>query len=267
MAEWLATINLSNSDTWTYELKTLPRVKGRSANVIITEYDLPRKTIEPHDVIVVNGKVYYTNFGEQFLGTLDPKTGKTGEYAMAVVPQGLAGRQSRPRHRQGRQSAHRHDVPGARSPSSIRRPRNSSTGSFRPSALKDDSQLNMITNRADVDGKVWINDAGPSTLFRLDLNTGKFQEIDPMASLPGGRAAGYSIYDVRANSKNNAYVTDFQKNYLVKIDAETLKTTAYQTGSPLTRNRRGRIDEFRTGSSSPSIAATRSRCSTPRPRR
>jgi streptogramin lyase len=113
-----------------------------------------------------------------------------------------------------------------------------------PERVKDDSQLNMITNRADVDGKVWINDAGPSTLFRLDLATGKFQEMDPMASLPGGRAAGYSIYDVRADSRNNAYVTDFQKNYLVKIDAETLKTTAYQTGSPQTRNRRGRIDEF-----------------------
>ncbi len=32
-AEFLATINLSKSDTWSYDLKTLPRVKGRSTNV------------------------------------------------------------------------------------------------------------------------------------------------------------------------------------------------------------------------------------------
>ena len=67
---------------WSYELKTLPRVKGRGTNVIITEYDLPRQTIEPHDVIVVDGTVWYTNFGEQFLGKLDPKTGKHTEFAM-----------------------------------------------------------------------------------------------------------------------------------------------------------------------------------------
>src|SRR5919205_259173 len=60
-AEFLASINLSKSDNWSYELKTLPRVKGRSANVIITEYDLPRPTIEPHDVIVIDGDVWYTN--------------------------------------------------------------------------------------------------------------------------------------------------------------------------------------------------------------
>src|SRR5438132_456168 len=78
----LATINLSSSMKHEFELKTLPRVKGRGTNVVITEYDLPRPTIEPHDVIIVNGEAWYTNFGEQFLGKIDPKTGKHTEYAM-----------------------------------------------------------------------------------------------------------------------------------------------------------------------------------------
>ena len=52
-AEYLATINLSEVPRWEYELKTLPRVTGRGTHVVITEYDLPRPTIEPHDVIVV----------------------------------------------------------------------------------------------------------------------------------------------------------------------------------------------------------------------
>ena len=72
-AEWLATINVSQGP-WQYDLKTLPRVKGRGTHVLITEYDLPRKTIEPHDVIVdAQGQVWYSNFGEMFLGKLDPE--------------------------------------------------------------------------------------------------------------------------------------------------------------------------------------------------
>ena len=51
-AEYLATINLSATDSWEYPLKTLPRPTGRATHVIVTEYDLPRPTIEPHDVIV-----------------------------------------------------------------------------------------------------------------------------------------------------------------------------------------------------------------------
>jgi virginiamycin B lyase len=241
-AEYLATINLSKDTTWSYPLKTLPRVKGRSENVIITEYDLPRKTIEPHDVIVKDGTVYYTNFGEQFLGKLDPKTGKTSEYAMTEFRKGFPqGNLDLSTDKEGNL------LIGMMYQAAIAKfdPKTEQFQYWRLPAerIKDDSQLNMVTNRADVDGKIWVNDAGPSTLFRLDTKTGKFEETDPLAALPGGRSAGYSIYDVRADSKNNAYVTDFQKNYLVKIDAQTLKTTAYQTGTPQSRNRRGRIDD------------------------
>src|SRR4051812_19284865 len=52
MAEYLSTVNLAESPTWSYELKTLPRPTGRATRVVYTEYDLPRETISPHDVIV-----------------------------------------------------------------------------------------------------------------------------------------------------------------------------------------------------------------------
>jgi virginiamycin B lyase len=52
MSAWLASVNMSTSDTRSYELKTLPRPKGASTKVIYTEYDLPRKETQPHDVIV-----------------------------------------------------------------------------------------------------------------------------------------------------------------------------------------------------------------------
>ena len=59
----------------------MPRPSGRATRVIYTEYDLPRETIEPHDVIVdKDGIAWYSNFGEQNLGRLDPKTGKVTEF-------------------------------------------------------------------------------------------------------------------------------------------------------------------------------------------
>ena len=80
-AEWLSSINLSSSSTWYYPLKTLPRPTGKGTQVIVTEYDLPRPTIEPHDVILdKDGIAWYSNFGEQSIGKLDPKTGKVTEY-------------------------------------------------------------------------------------------------------------------------------------------------------------------------------------------
>ena len=52
VAEWLASVNLSQTETREWPLKTLPRLKGKSTQVVVTEYDLPRTMIQPHDVIV-----------------------------------------------------------------------------------------------------------------------------------------------------------------------------------------------------------------------
>src|SRR6266705_2641710 len=47
-AEFLASINLSEQQTWSFPLKTEPRLTGKSTKVIITEYDLPNSLIQPH---------------------------------------------------------------------------------------------------------------------------------------------------------------------------------------------------------------------------
>src|SRR5689334_7784472 len=93
-AEYLATINLSASDHWAYELKTLPRPKGRDTRAIVTQYDMVRPTTEPHDVLVdKEGKVWYSDFGEMFIGKFDPKTLKVVEYPIKKfkekAPEGL----------------------------------------------------------------------------------------------------------------------------------------------------------------------------------
>ncbi|HEX5280842.1 MAG TPA: carboxypeptidase regulatory-like domain-containing protein, partial [Micropepsaceae bacterium] len=84
-AEYLASVNLSKDETWKYPFVTFPRPKGRATHVIYTSYDLPRVEAMPHDVILVNGKVYFSDFGSQFIGEMDPATGKVIDHPVQVL--------------------------------------------------------------------------------------------------------------------------------------------------------------------------------------
>lgn len=241
MADYLATINLSQGPSWNFELKTLPRVKGRGTHVVITEYDLPRPTIEPHDVIVHDGAVYYTNFGEQFLGKLDPATGKPTEYKMTQFkPEWPTGNLDINPDRQGNLWI------GMMYQASIAKfdPKTEQFTYYPVSSErnKDDTQLNMVTLNQQVDGKIWVNDAGSQGILRLDPATGKYEDLDPIQKLPGGRNA-HSFYDIVPDSKNNLYLTDFQSNYIMRVDAKDFSTKTYQTPTPMSRNRRGHMDD------------------------
>ena len=242
VAEYLATINLSSGMKHEFELKTLPRVKGRGTNVIITEYDLPRPTIEPHDVIVVNGEAWYTNFGEQFLGKLDPKTGKHTEYAMPELRKGFpTGNLDLGIDREG------HLLLGMMY-----------QGARRQVRSQDGEVPDLAASARAAQGRLAAQHGHQPGPRRRQAVGERCRALDPAAARsrdrqvrgvrsvqhPAGRPpGGYSIYDVRADSQNNVYVTDFQKNYVVKVDAKTGKFTAYQTGTPFSRNRRGRIDD------------------------
>src|SRR5579863_3896755 len=88
-AEWLASVNLSQQQTWAFPLKTEPRLTGKSTHVIITEYDLPNRLIQPHDVVLDReGTVWYSDFGQMFLGKMDPRTGKVTQYPIPETKKG-----------------------------------------------------------------------------------------------------------------------------------------------------------------------------------
>ena len=85
-AQFLVDVSLTNPEAKEYDFKSLPRPKGRATRVIITEYDLPRKNAYPHDVVVdADGHAWYSDFGSQVMGVLDPKTGKVIDYDIPVV--------------------------------------------------------------------------------------------------------------------------------------------------------------------------------------
>ena len=241
-AEHLASVNLSATEQWQYPLKTLPRPKGRATKVIITEYDLPRDTIEPHDVIVgQDGMVWYSNFGEEFLGKLDPKTGKHWEYPVPLLKPGSPeGSLDLEQAKDGTFYL------GMMYQAAVGRfdPKTEKFQVFPlPKEFNDDvAQLNMVTLRFDIDGKLWVDNAGRQDMFRLDIATGKYERFDPLTVLPGGKR-GHSIYDNAADSNNNLYLTDFQQHYVLRIDAKTGETKYFQTPTAFARPRRVRMDD------------------------
>lgn len=65
---------------------TLPWARGPETRVVITEYELPRTLLAPHDVHGDSqGRIWYTAHRSPYSGVLDPKTGKVTEYRIPAT--------------------------------------------------------------------------------------------------------------------------------------------------------------------------------------
>ena len=241
MADFLGGVNLSSGPQWNYALKTLPRPKGRSTRVVITEYDLPRETIQPHDVVIdADGIAWYSSFGEQFLGRLDPKTGKASEYPVPMhkpgFPTGFLGLRT--------DKAGDLWLGNMYQATMVKFDRKSETFKYFPLPPEqniDAAQVNMVSPQSShVDGKVWSQNNGFAGVHRLDLATGQIVTWEPFKDAPKGEP--HNIYDVVPDSKNNVYFTDFRQKHIGRIDAKTgeIKLFAILTPSPALR--RGQMD-------------------------
>ena len=241
LADYLATINLSNTPQWRYALKTLPRPTGRATRVIITEYDLPRETIEPHDVIVdADGMAWYSSFGEPNLGRLDPRTGNVTEYGLPELksgfPTGSLGLRS---DRDGKLWL------GMMYQGGIAR-FDKKTETFQiwrlpDTANIDAAQVNMVSPQSSaVDGKVWTQNNGFAGVHRLDVTSGRIETFEPFKDAPKGEP--HNIYDVIPDSQNNAFFTDFRQRHIGRIDAKTGEVRLFATPTANSAPRRGMMD-------------------------
>jgi virginiamycin B lyase len=238
-AEYLASVNLSSQPTWNFEFKTLPRPTGAATRVIYTEYDLPRETIEPHDVIVdKSGTVWFSSFGEQNLGRLDPKSGKVTEFPIPEhkpgFPTGLLG--LRPDADGNLWFGNMYQATIAKF--------DPKTESFKYWPLEgeeniDAAQINMVSPQSSaIDGKVWAQNNGFAGIHRLDVATGKLETFEPFK----GASGPHNIYDVIPDSRNNVYFTDFRQGQIGRIDARSGQIKLYETPTPNSAPRRGSMD-------------------------
>jgi virginiamycin B lyase len=252
LAAYLATVNLSSGKTsntktsntkiWNYELQTLPRPKGRATYVVITEYDMPRKTIAPHDVRTDrDGHVWYSDFVENFLSELDPTTGALTEYPIPVLkPAFPTGTLDLEADADGnlwlalmfQTGLARFDM---------------ASKTFQtfplPADQNDDAmqQSMVMPAAANADGKVWTNDVARQSIMRLDLKTGGYERIDPFGFLGKGRS--HAPYGMAADQANNLYFMDFGGEAVGRVDAKSGTPTIFPTPTEKSRPRRTMLDD------------------------
>jgi streptogramin lyase len=240
-AEFLASINLSGRQTWDYQLKTLPRPKGQATRAIITEYDMPRPTTEPHDIVVdKDGAIWYSDFGELYISKFDPKTLKVTEYPT---------KEHKPGYPVGNLDLEM-DAKGTFWFDTMYQAAlgnlDPKTGAIKYYPLAQEYndfrvQMNFVGLRHDVDGKVWTKNVATGDIYRVDLQTQAWERFQPLKELKNGKHN--TIYQVASDSKNNLWMAEFVNGYLGKLDAKTLKVTWYQVPTPNARARRMRIDD------------------------
>ena len=241
-AAYFATVNLNPHTTWEYEFKPFPRPKGRATRVVITEWDLPRPTIEPHDVVVDSkGMAWFSNFGEQTIGKFDPKTGKLTEIPVPTLKKGsplgaLSIRMDREENMWlgGMYQAAIHKY-------------NTKTDKLEhweapPEWNRPNTQINMTSPmNIGVDGKVWAQNNGFAGVHRIDLKTGKWETWEPYKATP----QGHNIYDVVSDSKNNGWFTDIGRDQIGRIDAKTgaVQIFMFEKDTRIAGPRRGSMDD------------------------
>ena len=232
LAEYLATVNLSNDKTtWPFELKTLPRPKGKATRVIITQYDMPRPDTVAHDVDLDSaGTPWYTDESRMFFGKMNPKTGKFTEYSLPPVPAG--------------------DLQGARDiqvdrDDNIWFPRRIAGAAivltrFNPKTEEVSTIEGAGTQFMALgpEGKIWAG------WTRIDPKTMKVEARygwEKSPNIPPGPHRQYVDLTV-VNSKGNPYAPDIGGSYIIGIDAKTGEAKFWQVPTPRSSPRRGRMD-------------------------
>jgi virginiamycin B lyase len=240
-AEWLASVNLSQQQTWDFPLKTEPRLTGESTHVIITEYDLPNALIQPHDVVLDRaGDVWYSDFGQMFIGKMDPKTGKVTQYPIPIVKPGSpVGTLDLEFDKDDNLWV------GVMYQSAIAK-FDRKTEKFQfwqtPKAWDTDGgQLgHLAVDGTPADHKVWIKNSDVGNIYRLDLISNQFENLGNFKDPATGKRIG--TYGLHSDAQNNVYLLDFSAGNIVRIDARTKEAAVYRTPTPDSRPRRGRVD-------------------------
>jgi streptogramin lyase len=237
VAAYFASINRSSGEQ-KFELKTLPRVSGDGTRVVITEYDLPDQTIQPHDVLTdKNGIVWHSDFSGQILGRLDTKTLEhksfkvplqrdgwpTGALDLEVDPQGnlwlgLMFQAGTAKFDVKTEKFEMFQIP--------------------PDMIKADSQTALVgVQNWTVDNRIWLQDPARRGVYRMDVNSRKAELFEPFKNGPG------SPYTIQADKDNNLWFLNFGGGHIGRIDAKSGEIALYQTPTPRSRPRRGRLDD------------------------
>jgi streptogramin lyase len=240
-AEWLATVNLRRGPRHDYLFKALPRPSGRATRVIVTEYDLPRRTIEPHDVIVDrDGMIWYSDFGALFLSRMDPDTGRVTEYPIPLIKEGFpVGTLDLEADREGNLWVGLMYQDGVAKLD--KKTGKVQTWSVPKEWQTDATQQSFISPTfSHVDGKVWVKNSDRAQILRLEPATSRWESFGTFTDPETKRTIG--SYGINADRNNNLYMLDFNAGAIGILDGATRKLEIIRTAIPDSRPHRGSVD-------------------------
>ncbi len=247
LADYLTSIRGPNSSD-NIPFKQRPRpIDAASSNLVVTEYALPRggarelymlrgdrRFVWPHDVIMNDRYVYYTDHFSYVLGRIDLKNGE-GREIKFPLPQG-AGR-----------------LPGG----GDGRPGQPGGGAHE---LQFDSQGNVIigmdngTTKYDPETGKFTGWSAGQAMFGLDRDdnvwflrkNGELAKIDTHNDALSPTAfvipKNQGIYDVDTDSKGRTDIYIWNEGKIGVFDPKTVEYVEYKTPTPMSGPRRGQID-------------------------
>jgi virginiamycin B lyase len=212
-AEIVAKINLSDG-MWKYELKKLPRPKGKETQVIYTTYDLP-VTHRPHDTrIGLDGAVWYNHFNDNALGRLDPKTGQTREWRWPYRAKEGSFNPTGARTMMGPDAKGRFYIGNQAQDGLV--VFDPSTEKFTYSDVAGGGEMMDVSN-SGVDNHGWRS--GPD-VYRINLDT-----LAVTTTVKGSKPL--PRYDIASDSKNNVYGAGRTSTYVWYANAKTGEVAYY----------------------------------------
>ena len=195
----------------------------------------------PHDVVVdSDGVAWYSDFGQQFIGRVDPKTGNVTEFPIPVLkkgfPMGTLDLQLDKDENLWVSLMYQGGI--------AKFDRKSEQFQVYPVPKEwqgNGTQQSMVSPaNSHVDGKVWTNNQDTHAIYRLDIATGQFENLGEF-QIPGANRT-ISAYGIPSDKDNNLYLLEFGSNNIGRIDAKTKEFKVYSTITQGSRPRRGRFD-------------------------
>jgi streptogramin lyase len=246
-AEYLASINLGSdraATTWKYALKPFPRPTGDETRVIITEYDLPRRSTQPHDATVdAEGMVWFEDFGDNWVGRLNPKTGEVKEWPVPAT------RPFPPFH------------PGSLD-IALDRDGNAWVAMMRQASVaKFDKKTEKVTTYGlppeyqqlgataimvapTSTGDVWLARLMQGGGAAMDSPAASVHLLDPKTGGMKNYPVPSGVYGLEALPNGNAMVFSLGGGVIVEVDAKTGHNTVYTPPTKSAGPRRGVVDVY-----------------------
>jgi streptogramin lyase len=240
LGAFLATVNLSGGKTtWPYELKTLPRPTGKGTRVIITQYDLPKPDIVPHDLEVDSkGLIWVPDQSRQYIASFDPKTSAWKEYQLPALPSGRVGGVNDPHV--DLQDRVWFPLTSPDGTSHFGRPTMLDPKTGKVTVVEGAPNNVQFTSRGP-DGKMWFNDV--NRIVSVDPKTMKMVDDFTILKNPAAPPGPHSMYQTGVASTGNVYALDWLGAYIITVDVKTGSMQWSPVPTKGSSPRRGKMDK------------------------